>query len=62
MRNTGACIPALVFLMSLHRQEQQCCRLPRLCAAERASAWKLGATGDLPQGPAIAIGIAKMDK
>jgi len=34
MKNTGTCIPALVFFMGLHRQEQQCCRLPRLCAAE----------------------------
>ena len=31
-------------------------------AAERASAWKLGATGDLLQGPAIAIRITKIGK
>ncbi len=62
MGNTRAGMHAPVFLMGLHRQEQQGCRLPRLCAAERATAWKLGATGELLQGPAIAIGIAKIDK
>jgi hypothetical protein len=31
-------------------------------ATERASAWKLGATGDLLQGPAIAIRITKIRK
>src|SRR5713101_3871154 len=31
-------------------------------AAERASAWKLGATGELLQGPAIAIRITKIGK
>src|SRR5260370_42080200 len=31
-------------------------------AAERASTWKLGATGDLLQGPAIAIRITKIGK
>ncbi len=31
-------------------------------AAQRASAWKLGATGELLQGPAIAIRITKIGK
>src|SRR5260370_33365216 len=31
-------------------------------AAGRASTWKLGATGDLLQGPAIAIRITKIGK
>src|SRR5215472_15630563 len=35
---------------------------PRLCAAERAPAWKLGATGELLQRPAIAIRITKVRK
>src|SRR5258708_2857310 len=63
MRNTRPCIPTIVFLMGLHRRggaAVQTSSTPSV--AGRAAAWKLGATRELLQGPAIAIRITKIRK
>src|SRR5437588_10613652 len=62
MRNTGAGMPTQVFLQAFigERAAEQSSSTPE--AAERAPACKLGATGELLQGPAIAIRITKIGK
>ena len=62
MRNTGAEMHTPVFLIGLHWRESSSAVIFHAEAAERASAWKLGATGELLQGPAIAIRITKIGK